>query len=409
MASTLGTYYVRLMNQSGVQVALFDDWVNLEYTNKVNDVGEYQFVINGDDARVPLFELDGQFEVWRSVPGMNVGWYLDYEGFHRKQERITTSDGKRMFVSRGVSYNDLLARTVIGYKEGTIRSEKNAPAETAMKEYVRENCTDLADDRTVVGRLNFDEHLGDPIYEPGPTGGFIGYTGEVVYTSALPGFTVEEDGFGGPNWQGERAYENLLSTLQDISGVSGVDFAVSGNGPAKFIFRTYLDGLGIDRRYSDLNPVTGLNGSGNIPVLFSVPFGTVREITYTNDRLKEANAVMVLGQGELSTKEVYTVADTDAIAASPWNRREVVRPGSNQDYDYQFRLIGKETLQENAANEGVDFTPLQTETNCLGLHYDIGDWVTARYDDIYMDKHITKVMIRISASEEGITIEFGDK
>lgn len=395
MASPLGVYQVRLKNQSGIVVAIFDNWVKLDYTNEVNGVSQYQFTISGDDTRIPLFVLDGQFEVWRSIPGMNVDWYKDFEGFHRKAERMTATDGQRLFVSTGLGYCDLLARTLIAYKEGTIASEKSNYATRVMKEYVIENCTTGGSYATVVGRLNYDEHLNDD-------------HGGLVYDNVFPGFSVESLSSEGPLWQGERAFENLFSTLQDIANSTGVDFDVVGTGPAQFEFRTYTNGLGIDRRYVDVNPNTGLNPAGNVPCLFSVPFGTVMAITYTNDRLKEANACLVLGKGEVSTRNVYTVANPQSIALSPWNRREISRPGSNQDFDYQFRQLGYEALKENAGKEFMEFDPLQTDFKCYGLHYNLGDKVSASYDEILLHKKLTKVQVTDDASAEKINITFSD-
>src|SRR3990172_7332367 len=152
MASIAPKYQVRLRDQSGVLTAIFDDWVDMEFTKEVNNIGSYKFQINGEDARRSLFELDGQVEIWRQVAGCGLGWYKEFEGFHRLDSRSTDKEGNRIFVSDGVGLNDLLARSIIAYKAGTIRADKNAPAETVMKEYVDENCGPTADD-TVVGRL----------------------------------------------------------------------------------------------------------------------------------------------------------------------------------------------------------------------------------------------------------------
>jgi hypothetical protein len=395
MASPLGAYYVRIKNQKGEQVAVLDDWVSLTYTKELNGLGSYQLVLNGDSTNVPLFELDGQVEIWRSVPGLGKDWYIDFEGFHRKQERQTTSDGKRLFVSSGVSYNDLLARAIIGYKEGTIRAEKNAPVETVMKEYVAENCTDLGD-LTVVGRCNYDEHLNDD-------------EGGLVYSAAVPGLAIDPDYARGIFWQGSRAFENLLTTLQDIAATTGVDFAVTGTGPGTFAFGVYINGFGRDLRHLDINRETGLNSAGNKPMLFSVPFGTLQNITYTLDRMTEANAIMVLGSGELSLREVYTVADLSAMRASPWNRREISRPGSDQQFDYQFRQLGAEELKNAAAREEMSFDPLQGETACYGIDYNVGDTVSAQYDDIYCHKRIVSGTITPAQDSETISMEFSDK
>src|SRR3990172_4076316 len=318
MASIAPKYQVRLRDQSGVLTAIFDDWVDMEFTKEVNNIGSYKFQINGEDARRSLFELDGQVEIWRQVAGCGLGWYKEFEGFHRLDSRSTDKEGNRIFVSDGVGLNDLLARSIIAYKAGTIRADKNAPAETVMKEYVDENCGPTADD-TVVGRL---------------------------YQGGFPNFSTEADLGRGPVWAGSRAFENLLDVLRDIANVAEMDFQIVQTSPANFSFFTYVGQLGSDRTYTNMDVANGLNGAGNYPVMFSIPTGTIQDIEYIRDRLAEANVVIVLGPGEGSTQDTLTRSDGIAIAASPWNRREVSRPGGDQEFDYQREQLGDEILKE---------------------------------------------------------------
>jgi hypothetical protein len=171
----------------------------------------------------------------------------------------------------------------------------------------------------------------------------------------------------------------------------------------------YSNGYGVDRTLLDVDPNTGKNLHGNYPVVFSVDHGNISNIRYTLDNTKESNAVIVLGQGEGSTRDAYTVADTQAIARSPWNRREISRPGSNQEFDYQFRQIGDEALSSYARVESLDFVPLPSESYLYGVHYDLGDKVTAKYDEISMNKTITKVSVSVQNGEERISLEFSER
>lgn len=375
-------YYVLLRDHAGGVVAHFDSWTVLEFQKKVNESYSYSitFADNGD-ARYLLFGVDYQVQVYRSVPAAGVEWYLAYEGFHRTSTWRTDSNGAKTFTSTGVGYNDLLARTIIAYDAGTVRSDKDDEAETVMKEYVVENCGTLATLGGVVGRLSY---------------------------GVLPGFTVEADGGAGPRWTGSRAYENLLMTLQDIARFSLIDFEVVGTGPGTFEFKTYIGQLGLDRTYPTVNPRTGLNAAGNTPLKFSIPTGNVQDMGFEINRSSEVNVIVVLGKGEYSTRHTSTVRDEDEIDDSPWNRREISRSGSSQDYDYQREDLGEEVLQEAHFTEEFSFTPLQQASCLFGKHYDFGDRITLAYGSFERDQRLIGVTIRVADGKETITHEFAD-
>ena len=69
-------YKVHLKDQSGILVAIIDDYTNLQIAHRINSVSTYNFQINGDDDCIELFELDGQVEVYRSDPNNGIDWYL---------------------------------------------------------------------------------------------------------------------------------------------------------------------------------------------------------------------------------------------------------------------------------------------------------------------------------------------
>lgn len=380
--------YVRLKDQNGVQVALFEDFEYLEINEKLNDVGSYALRFVGeDDVRYGLFELDGQLEFYRRVlgqTGIRAQWKQEWQAFHRKARRVTNPDGSRSFESTGVGYNDLLARSVVAYKEGTIRADKNAPAETVMKEYVDENCGPTAD-ATVVGRL---------------------------YQGGFPNFSVEVDGGNGIVWAGGRAYENVLDVLKEIADLSNIDFAVTPSGDATFEFRTYVNQLGSDRTNVGLNPSNGLNAAGNAPVVFAVDFGTVQSIEYELDRLSEANVAIVMGKGEGSTRTTVTRVNYTNLDDSPWNRREVARSSTSYDEDYEtysLNTFGDEILEEMKPKEVFVFKPIQTETLVYGLDYFLGDRVTALYRGIERNKKIVGVKVVFSSGVgESVELEFED-
>lgn len=395
-ASIASKYYARLKNQSGISVAVFDSWLVLEFLKELNGVGYYVMGFQDTgDALTSLFELDGQLEIYRTVPGVGLAWYKEFEGLHRTFRRSEEREGQKIFISAGVGYNHLLARTSIMYKAGTIMADKNLPAESAMKEYVLQNCTSVGDD-SFLGRLNYDQD-----------------TEEFLYPTALPGFTVEADNGNGETWTGSRAYAPLLSTLQDIANFSQIDFNVVGNGAGQFLFKTFGNETGFNR----LKFPTGIQPEDvqeNPPqVVFSVPLGVVQNMGYELERLAEATAVAVLGKGEGSTRKTVTRINAENIDDSPWNRCEITRPITNYDEDYEtysLQVAGDEILKDLQPKENFDFTPLQQPSQLYGKHYFLGDIVKAKFGAAEQEKRVTAVKISVGGNQpqESIDITMSD-
>jgi hypothetical protein len=384
MDSIAAIYQIVLTDQTGEEVAIFDNFISIDIKHTLNDEGTFSVEFyDDDDDRLDLFELDGQVIIRRTVPGCDLDWYTEFGGFYRSMEKTMNDDGRKTLVVSGSDYNELLRRKIIAYKEGTIRADKNAPAETCMKEYVEENLGPTADD-TVVGRL---------------------------YQGGFPNFTVEADDGKGETWSGSRAFENVLDVLKEIANFSGIDFKVISSGEASFVFMTYEDQMGEDRTDEEIGN-EGLNKYGNAPVIFNVGLGNIAETQYIMDRTAEANVAVVLGSGEGSTRYTVTVSNETAVDQSPWNIREMmVTPGNiDQDFEtYELTTRGNEALQEHKGIESFNLTPLQRPSTLYGKHYFLGDRVVVRYGETKLKKKIVSVSIKVSDNgKESIDIEFAD-
>lgn len=388
VASIASKYFIRLLNPLSQQVDVFDKFTMAELNHKLNGVGSFAITFDDlSDERKNRFLLDGQVQTYRSIPGIGLDWYVEFEGFHRKDVEIITRDKKHTFQSSGVGYNSFLSRTNIAYKEGTIRADKYAAAETVMKEYVEENCGPSA---TVANGREID--------------------------GVLPYFSVQSDNGQGPDWSGSRAFENLLDTLQAISNYAGVDFDILRAGDPWFVFRTYNLLKGKDRTTVGLDSSTGKNAAGNEPVTLSVALGNVQQATYEDNRLEEANVCIVLGDGEGSTRDVLA-RSTDAAGDSPWNRMEVARPsqpayipGLSEEAaaelkTYSMEQTGDEVLEELKAKKDFTFTPLQQPSTLYGKHYFLGDRITIQFRDFLTHKRIVGVNIRTQRDRETITLD----
>jgi hypothetical protein len=375
-------YHLRVKSPNGQLVAVLDDFVRLDYEHRLNDAGQLTLTLRGDDPRVELINLDGIIEVWRTGDDISgTLWAVEFETLPRNFAYATDEKGVTTYTATCVGLNDLLARRVIAYKEGTVRAEKSAPAETCMKAYVRENCGDLASTETAVGR---------------------------VVNGVMEGFSVEADGAHGATWNGARAFENLLDVIKEISAFAQIDFQVVSLGGGLFEFRTYPNQLGQDRTIIGLDPATGLNGAGNPPVVIDLNFGNAARMSYAFNRSNEINTVVVLGQGERSTRTVLVRQDALTILASPWNQREAVR-STNQEFTYQLETFGDEQLLELSAKEELTFDPLEVPNTRYGTHFVLGDKITLRYR--FVERHRRIVAVKntvVAGSSRQVTLELAN-
>lgn len=382
-------YYVRLLTQLGVQDDVFDYVTSIEMNKILNGVGSYTLEFDDlAEERMNRFTVDSQVEIFRSVPGAGLDWYNEFEGFHRAEEEELEKDKRQIFKSLGVGFNSLLQRTNIAYKEGTIRADKYAVAETVIKEYVEENCGAAA---TIANGREVD--------------------------GVFPHFSVQTDHGRGVLWSGSKAFENLLDAIKAVSDYAEIDFDVIRTGYPGFTFLTYNLLKGADRTTIGLDSSTAKNAAGNAPVILSVDLGNVQDSVYSNDRLSEANVCIVLGDGEGSTRATATKSNETAANASPWNRVEVARPsqpayipGLSEEAAAELKTFsmeqtGDEVLLEMQAREDFTFTPLQQPKTLYGLHYFLGDRITVQHRSRTFHKRIVGVQIRVQRDHEEISLD----
>jgi hypothetical protein len=371
-------YQVRIKDAAGAVVAMLVSWRSLTYTLRVNASGEHQLVLNGNDPALADLDTDYQIEVWRShtdPAGPIIPWYLDYEGFHRTALEQTSESGLQTYTSYGQSYDYLIEGRNVLYQAGTAGAEKSGPGETVIKEYV-------------------DENAG-----PGAT------APPRLFDGVFTGLAVQPSGGAGLAWSGSRAYRDLMDVLQEIGHATEVDFKVVGTGPATFEFRAKAYPWGSDRSTAGLVPATGLNAAGNAPVIFSLAFGNMAAATLSRNRTQEANAIIVLGAGVESAREVIQRTDGAAIAVSPWNRREATHNASQESTTAALEAAGDAALHEMGARETLSFSVLQNDSAMYGRDYFLGDIVTARYKDIERNLQIIAVTVNVAEGHERITVE----
>lgn len=360
------SYLVRLKGQTGSYVALFDNWISLNFNHRVNEVGTLRFEISGDDVRRSLFALDGQIEVWRRDIAANLDWYIEWEGLVRTRTLKTLENGESRYIVYASSYLTLISRRIIAYYADTVYTSKAGTVETIIKEFVEENAGPSA---TSPPRIEL--------------------------SGVIPGLTVQPDNGNGGSWTGNRAWKPLLEVIQDIANAETVDVDVVGTGPAQFMFMVYNGQRGVDRSLIGYDESTGLNGAGNYPVIFSFAFGNMVVPEATLEHGSETTAVFVLGQGQNDERDVVLQKDDTAIGQSPWNQIEITR-STQETLNAALVAIGNQVLGELRAKEEFNFDIFLQGGRVYGRDFHWGDLVTAEFDDVQYNLKIAGVDITVA-------------
>ncbi len=353
-------YQIVVKDTTGEQVAVLTDWRNLEYFKRVNGVGGYNLLIDGDSPKALLFDLDGIIEIKRVdlAASPTIPIYTEFQGFHRDEEQKTDERGLATFRSIGVGFNDFLARRNIEFRTGTSGASKSGNGETVMKEYVNENA-------------------GPGVAVP-----------PRIESAPFPGFTVAATAGGGSAWEGDRAFKRLIDVAKEIGEATDVDFQViEGATPYTFIFTAKARPLGEDRSEG--------NTAGNPPVVFSLNYGNMSNPTYTLSRRGEKNRIIVLGQGQPGSREVIS-RSSSAINDSPLNLIESVRNANQEEDTAGLNVVGDAALEVLQARETFAFQVIQQNSSRYGRNYFLGDIVTARYKLIQRDLQIVGVNIVVA-------------
>lgn len=355
---------LRHYNTAGDLIAIYDNWRSLDFTRKLNDVGESTISI--DDKYNTNFALDSLLEVYYSpIPGT---WNYEETFFHRTGQRELTDRDTPIFTSYGRSLNDLLRRRVIAWYATRPQTLKSDPAETVIKEFVNENA--------------------------GPGAIYDGTAAGRRMPGVFPHLIIETDSGLGPTWKGQRSYKNLLEVIQEIADSTSVDFSIVRTSSNNLEFRCYYPQYGTDRRST---------------VTFSTSFGNMVTPSYTLSRTEECTQVLVLGgDQETSRKNLYR--QSTAINDSPWNTIEDTVSNNQEDGSgpsiLRMQQTGDDKLEQTKAQESFTFQVQQTYGLKYGRDYFLGDLVTARFNDIVRDVKIIGTHMNVAEGKETVEVEF---
>ena len=376
----VANYQLRLKDDLGNLVALIDDYRTLTFSKIVNEQGSLTLTMNGKDAKVSLFGLDGQLEVWRRDIATGVDWYIEWEGFLRTFSHTYDDDGNYEFTALAVTYNHLLKRRIIAYAAGSSQSFQAGAADDAMKQIVRENLGSLA---TVLN------------------GRFV--------AGVITGFSVQADSTSAPAFDGQNSYKNVFEILLEMAKATGVDFDVVGVGDGLYEFRTFYPTRGNNLTTVGLDVTTGLNSSGNYPVVFNPLLGNMGNPTYEENRSDEVTVAIIVGEGTEADVNVY-VEVSPAATDSSLNQIEMHSDSKSSEGNDDLESDAASVLAEKQQKQTFDFTPLFTASSAYANQYYWGDFVTAQFGNLAgVNKRIMQVDITVEEDgNEAITFTLSE-
>ena len=343
------SYTVIAYSSAGTRLSYSDDVLSLDCTRAVNGIDIFNLTYLTTANSVQYLVAGSIVEVYRQDPDAGITSYREFSGIVREIVRTVTDTD--ITAIRAVGFTALLADRIVAYRAGVAnRSTFSAvPAETVLKTLFDYNVG--ANATTGNGRL-----LSGVL--SGATTTASAGTGNVISIACHA--------------------DNLLSAMQAIQEVGGGDFDVIYTAPATYAFTWYLGQRGTDRSAS---------------VIFSIPNGSIGQLTTTYSAIQDTTAAIVGGQGE-GVDRVYAVRP--AVPPTGLSLREGWVDARNSITLAQYQQRGDIALEEaTRARSRIDVVVVQTPSLRYGRDYFLGDLVSISVDGVLYTRKIASVAIRV--------------
>jgi hypothetical protein len=181
----------------------------------------------------------------------------------------------------------------------------------------------------------------------------------------------------------------VLEALQTIQLTSAADFDLVKTASTTFQFRYYPGQRGTDRTAS---------------LVFSLERGNMATPSFIDSRINEATAAVVGGAGE-AQQRVVTIATGTNYSTS--RDPEIFVDAVQEDSANGRTQAGKMRLVELDESSRFLFGALQAPNAYYGVHYTLGDKVTAVYRGVSSVQKVRAVSVQFDDSQgETIAIEF---
>lgn len=329
----------------------------VSYTLAERQVGELVLTLP-PDLRAPydLFARDSVLLVTRDAgagPTTSQPWLV------RRRRLARGADGSISLQVRARHPNDLLRRRIVAYAAGAAEAAKSGAADDLIKAVARENLASPAD-----------------------------------AARAMTGFTVAGDVGAAPSVSKAFARQNVLSVMQSLclmSAEAGVylGFEVQATAVGGYLLATYTGQRGTDRR---------LSSGRYLPI---GPDAGIGAYSVEDDWAEEATVVYAGGRGVEELREVASVEDAAAAAASPVGRAERWREATMVALGDAAGLQDEAEAALYAAQARVRFEGQAQDAPgaIYGRDYGWGDLLTVTAEGRTFDCRVDPV--RISEDDRG--------
>ena len=353
-------YLIDVYDTAGTLQAILTDFTSMSYRKEVNGPGLLRIKLSAKNPITALLSDKWIFDVWRKPEGSD--WVLELSTLYRDARWRYQNFEKIELVCPGV-LSMLGWRIVAWYADTTNRSKFiGAKAETIAKILVNYNAASLA---TIAnGRLA---------------------------EGAITGLSVQADAATGNTIDWYCAYENLLTSLQDLALSGGGDFNLVKTGNAAWDFRWYNGQLGTDRTAT---------------VTFAMERGNMSNPKYNEDYRNEKTLVIVGGKGEKTERLIEVVTSSNYHVTS--NHTEVFTGATDVDTVEGLQTRGNQKLMDAKVRKEFEFDVLQTPSTQYGGHYNLGDLVKAinPYNGTVYTQKISAINVNVeSGGAENVTVE----
>lgn len=369
--SVAATYEIRILSPAGVLLSTLaqqngsgpNGWNSLSITKGLSAVGSLTLTLPTGLIE-PYIMQDTRIEVWRSVNGGPLGLLLNQTWFCRKPS-IRFAQNAYTTTITALSALALLESRHIAYNDGTSQANKSGAADNLINAYCRENIgASGGAGRDLSGwlQLQGDQSLGASVTK-------------------------------------NAARRPLLQTCQELAQAStqaGTRLYVDIVGCAStggLTMRTWASLYGLDRRVGSLNPL-----------ILSPQAGNLDDAEWTRDYTQQSTFIYAGAAGQGSDRIIGTASDTGAINASPFGRKERFVNANQASTQAAADDEAKAALRSYRVKDIITGTIVQNETTIFGVHWGLGDLVTAQFLTATGDDLVEAASIKVDSNgQETVT------
>jgi hypothetical protein len=187
----------------------------------------------------------------------------------------------------------------------------------------------------------------------------------------------------------ERLNRNRTDGGTDF-GIIPVDY---GGATQEFLFQI-LSPWGEDRRSTSTRPT-----------IFGVSRGNLANLVYTEDYSNRKTVIYALGAGQGEERPVVEIADSEAIARTPWGREEGTVDIQEADTPEALYAAAAGEANQLFPVQTLELKPLETPSTRYGVEWDLGWLASAQHNGRTYHCKFTKVTVTLSGIVEQIEPE----